>query len=354
MSLHSLGWGDALAAAFLEVSSSDVPLEPARVVRQDRALLRVRTAERELLARPSGRLRHEAGSALELPVIGDWVALEAPPTAREAVIHAVFPRRSLLARRSAGEALEGQAIAANVDRVLLCAALDRPLNLRALERALAVAGDSGATPTVLLTKADLAQDAAAAVEAARAVAPGVEVLAVSAQTGALTPLRALLREGETGVLVGASGAGKSTLVNALTAGARLATGEVRDSDRKGRHTTTHRELVALPEGGLLVDGPGVRELGLWLEDGGLQRAFSDVEALAGQCRFRDCTHRQEPGCAVREGLDPDRLASFDKLAKEQAYLERQASPEGQRAQKQREKALNLAGWEHSRNKRRKR
>lgn len=359
MSIESLGWGPALAQAFSVIQSqSTLPLVSGRVVRQERGLLTVQTSDLALLARPAGRLLHHAHGAESLPTIGDWVALQRPAGEGEALLHAVLPRHSVLMRREAGSEHEGQLIAANLDVVFLVTGLDGNFNPRRIERALTVAWNSGAAPVVVLTKADLHEDVSAVLLEVESLSPGVPVLALSALQGTgIEALRAQLPAGKTGALLGSSGVGKSTLVNRLLGEARLATQAVREEDDKGRHTTTHRELFVLPDGGLLIDGPGMRELGLWGEEEGLEQAFSDILELAGGCRFSDCAHQREPGCAVRAALETgelseERLQSFEKLQREQAYHARQASSAGQREQKRRERIMTLAGWQSSRAKRR--
>ncbi|KFE64219.1 ribosome small subunit-dependent GTPase A [Hyalangium minutum] len=360
VSIESLGWGEDLANAFSQLlSQSPVPLVPGRVVRQERGLLTVQTSERAVLARAAGRLLHQASNVEALPTVGDWVALPPPSGDGEALLHAVIPRRSILKRREAGSEHDGQLIAANLDVVFLVAGLDGNFNPRRIERALTLAWASGAMPVVVLSKADLCLEASERVLEVEALAPGVPVLALSAQQGTgLEELLAQLPAGKTGALLGSSGVGKSTLVNRLLEEARLATQPVRPEDNKGRHTTTHRQLFVLPQGGLLIDGPGMRELGLWGdEEEGLSQAFSDVLVLAEGCRFSDCTHQREPGCAVRGAvetgeLSQERLQSFKKLQREQAYQARQTSSAAQREQKRLEKNRTLAGWEHSRAKRR--
>lgn len=359
MFLESLGWGPSLAHTFAVLTSqSTLPLVAGRVVRQERGLLTVQTPERRYLARPAGRLLHQARGAEALPTIGDWVALVLPSGEGEALLHEVLPRQSVLMRREAGSEHEGQLIAANLDVVFLVAGLDGNFNPRRIERALTVAWNSGAAPVVVLSKADLEPEVSSRVEEVEALAPGVPVLALSAKRGeGLEALRAQLPAGKTGALLGSSGVGKSTLVNQLLGEARLATQEVREEDDKGRHTTTHRELFVLPHGGLLIDGPGMRELGLWGDEEGLEQAFADLQELAEGCRFRDCGHQGEPGCAVREAvktgaLSAERLESFEKLRREQAYHARQTSPTAQREQKRRERILSNAGWQRTRDKRR--
>jgi ribosome biogenesis GTPase / thiamine phosphate phosphatase len=359
LSLESLGWGPDLANAFsLLLSQSNLPLVPGRVVRQERALLTVQTSERALLARASGRLLHHAANAEALPTIGDWVALPPPSGEGETLLHAVLPRRGVLKRREAGSEHEGQLIAANLDVVFLVTGLDGNYNLRRIERALTVAWNSGAMPVVVLSKADLHADVSARVHEVEALAPGVPVLSLSAQQGTgLEELLAQLPAGKTGALLGSSGVGKSTLVNRLLEEARLATQPVRPADDRGRHTTTHRELFVLPHGGLLIDGPGMRELGLWGEEEGLSQAFAEVLALAAGCRFSDCGHGREPGCAVRAAvaageLSQERLQSFEKLQREQAYHARQASSAAQREHKRYERSISLAARQLGRSKRR--
>lgn len=358
-SLVSLGYGPALATAFSDVeASSSLPLVPGRVVRQDRGACRVATASGVLLARPAGRLQHDARLSGEHgPTVGDWVAVTAAAPGSLARIHAVLPRTSLLVRRAAGGVPQGQALAANVDVVLVVAPLDAPLRLRRLERSLALAAACGARGALVLTKADLCVDLPRAVRDAESLGAPVALVAGADEAG-LAQVRALLPPPGTGVLLGPSGAGKSTLVNSLLGEARLATGEVRAADLRGRHTTVRRELVSLPHGALLVDGPGTRELGLWVDEGdALGATFEDVETLAAGCRYRDCSHAHEPGCAVRGAveagaLEPGRLHSWHKLQRERAYAARQADPAAARAHEQRMRRLIAEGWAHSRNKRR--
>ncbi|AGC43937.1 putative ribosome-associated GTPase [Myxococcus stipitatus DSM 14675] len=360
MSLESLGWGPELAQVFSRVvESSSLSLVPGRVVRQERGLLTVQTAERILLVRTAGRLLHNAPGAESLPTVGDWVALQLPSGAGDGMLHAVLPRKSLLMRRGVGREGSGQLIAANLDVVLLVAGLDSNFNPRRIERALAMAWSSGASPAVLLSKADLMEDALSAVQEVEALAPGVPVLALSAWTGeGLDAVRALLPPGKTGALLGSSGVGKSTLVNQLLGEERLATQPVRTEDDKGRHTTTNRELFLLPHGGLLIDGPGMRELGLLGdEEEGVQQTFTDILELADSCRFRDCGHQQEPGCAVRAAvqsgtLPQARLDSYEKLKRERAFHARQTNAAAQHEHRRFERDRTLVGWEVSRAKRR--
>jgi ribosome biogenesis GTPase len=320
--LAELGWDADLAAQF--TPHADRGWVPARVVAEhrDRYVVLDGAAERD--ATLSGRLRHHVHLREELPAVGDWVAID-PGGTGTAAIHGVLPRRGAFLRHAAGETTEAQVLAANVDVALIATAFPADVNGRRIERYLALAWESGAVPVVVLTKADLADDVDAAVRDLRAVAPGIDVVAVSGVTGAgVDALARWLRPGRTAVLLGSSGVGKSTLANRLLGGDALRTGDVR-ADGRGRHTTTHRQLVRLASGALLIDTPGVRELQLWTADSGLDAAFADVEALAAACRFADCRHDAEPGCAVRaaaeEGtLDPERLASWQRLRRELAWL----------------------------------
>lgn len=334
MTLDDYGWAPFFARHFDDFLASSSPLEtdgsrslvPARVVAPGRGLHRLATAVGPVTATVAGRLE----AAGEVPAVGDWVVLD---TSAGPVIRALLPRRTCLRRKVAGARTEEQVLAANVDLALLVLGLDGDFNPRRLERMAVLARSGGAEAAVLLTKADLLagrpDELAARVAAARAAAPGLPVHAVSSVApGGLDPLAPRLAPGRTLVLLGSSGVGKSTLINRLAGRELLATAPVRAGDDRGRHTTTHRELVRLPGGALLVDGPGLREVGLWLdEDDALTESFGDVEEVARGCRFRDCTHRHEPGCAVLRaveegGLDPRRVESLRKLEREAAALER--------------------------------
>ncbi|MDQ3266383.1 MAG: ribosome small subunit-dependent GTPase A [Myxococcota bacterium] len=318
MNLDALGWSEALAKAFATATRGAPPLVAGRITRQERGTYYVETEKGTLIARLPGRLRHRASDPLDLPAVGDWVALSV--VSDPALVHQILPRSSLLARKAVEDrAGEVQIIAANVDRVLIVEAIDVPVNPARLERLLAFARESGAEPLLVLNKADLAPDPVAAVARARELVGDARVLSISAKSGeGMEAVRALLPSARTGILVGSSGAGKSTIANALLGEARQATTEVREGDARGRHTTTHREMFVLPNGALLIDGPGMREFGLWLAEGALGETFPEVEALAQQCRFSDCSHQIEPGCAVRAAIEagtlpPERLAGFLKL-----------------------------------------
>jgi ribosome biogenesis GTPase / thiamine phosphate phosphatase len=327
--LQKLGWTSSFEEAFR--SFREDGLTPGRVSAGFTHLYRVLTGEGELLAEVAGRFRHQACGPADFPAVGDWVALEPRPDEGRATIHAVLPRKSAFVRKAAGDTAHGQVLAANLDTVFLVAGLDGDFNPRRIERALVPAWESGAAPVVLLNKADLFADADADREARRAameaVAPGVPVHVVSGRRGdGMEALAPYLGPGCTVALLGSSGVGKSTIVNRLLGEERQRTAEVREHDQRGRHTTTYRELIVLPGGALLVDTPGLREIQLWAgEEEGLHRAFDDVARLAVGCRFRDCRHRGEPGCAVLAavaagGLSEERLASHRKLEAELRHL----------------------------------
>jgi ribosome biogenesis GTPase len=319
--LEDLGWSDRWKSLFGTVQKND--LTPGRVVRVDRGAVTVETAGEQTPAVVPGSLdpRGESGP----PAVGDWVALDG--AADTAVVRAILPRTGSLVRRRPGEADREQAVAANVDVVLIVESVERGPNPRRIERAAALSWDGRATPVVVLTKIDLIDDPSAPIEKAREGAPFVDIVALSAVSDeGLDELRSHLGPGITAVMLGPSGVGKSTLANRLLGAERLAVSHVRAGDAKGRHTTTHRELVVLPSGGCLFDTPGVCELGLWLGTDAVDTAFPEIEKVSAGCRFRDCRHESEPGCAVNEAvaagsIDPKRLASYHRLRREAEHLD---------------------------------
>ena len=354
-SLASLGWDAGWTSAFAPHAAEGH--RPARVVAVHRETSVVRDGDGTLSASVSGSFRFEALAASDFPTVGDWVAVDA-----NGVIVAVLPRRTMFKRMAADASrlLSGlddeQVMASNVDVALLVAGLDNDFNLRRIERYLAVAWSSEIRPVVVLNKADLADDVDGRVVAVQAVAPGVDIVPVSAWTGqGLDDLRAHLRAGTTAAILGSSGVGKSTLVNALLGEDRQATASVRGSDSRGRHTTTHRELFELPGGALLVDTPGIRSLEVLGAEAGLETAFDEVAEIAAACRFSDCSHEGEPGCAVRvaiaEGrLDESHLASFRKLEREQARTVRQEDPRARAADRRKWKLIHKSVNDHMRRK----
>ena len=334
MNLESLGWDESFADAFRPFEQNGYT--PARVAVQHRSEYVIYTQHGELRAELSGRLRHED----DPPAVGDWVAVAAREEEGRATVHAVLPRRSAFTRKVAWAETKPQVVAANVDVVFVVCGLDANYNIRRVERYMTLAWESGAQPVVLLTKADLCDDAAARVFEVESVAYGVPVHAVSAPRGdGVETVRSYVPHGRTAALLGSSGVGKSTLVNALVGEDLLATREIRE-DGRGRHTTTHRQLVPLPDGGLVLDTPGMRELQLWDADEGLHAAFTDLDALASECRFANCAHGREPGCAIRAALadgslDLERFESWRKLQRE---LERLARKQDGRARSEARKA----------------
>ena len=324
--LRQLGWDDAFARAF---EALDEPgTVPARISVAHNHLYRLFTAGGESLAEATGRLRHRAAESAALPAVGDWVAAAVSGAEPKASIRAVLPRRTAFARKAAGDPTKRQVVAANVDVVLLVSGLDGNFNVRRIERYLMAAADGGVTPVVVLNKADLSDDPAARVAEVRAVAGDVPIHVTDCVANAgLDAVERYLSAGRTLAFLGSSGVGKSTLINRLLGSDRQRTQSVRMTDSRGRHTTVYRELIVRPAGGLIIDTPGMRELQSWDADRALEDAFADVEALAEDCRFRDCRHVAEPRCAVRaavgEGrLAPSRLAHYHRLRAEREALER--------------------------------
>lgn len=299
-----------------------------RVAREDREAYVVYGAGRAWRASVSGGFRHRARARADFPAVGDWVIVQPRRGEAKAVIQALLPRRTAVSRKQAGEVVDAQVIAANVDILLLCMGLDGDFNVRRIERYLTLAYQSGARPVVLLTKSDACADVARAVDEVRAAAMGVDVWSVSIHEPAtIAPVRDLLSEGTTAALIGSSGVGKSSLINAVFGGEVMATGGVRESDSRGRHTTTHRQLLLVPGGGVIIDTPGMREIQLWGEESGLDSSFSDIETLAERCRFRDCGHVSEPGCAVQAALESGELdgGRYRSYRKQQGELRRLAA-----------------------------
>jgi ribosome biogenesis GTPase len=342
--LERLGWSDFFRE---QLGSESGGRLVARVVEEQRGAYRV-AGDFNGWAEVSGRVRHDARSAADFPAVGDWVCITAPSGAERALIHKRLERRSTISRKAAGRSVEEQVVAANVDTIFLVTALAGDLNPRRIERYLAVVREAGATPVVLLNKTDLSTSAAHDVEALRVRLPFVDVLSISARTGeGLDALGSYLTPAATVALIGSSGVGKSTLVNRLLGRDLLKTAETRDADGRGRHTTTSRNLVELPGGALLIDTPGMRELQPWADETSVAETFEDIAELAGHCRFTNCAHATEPGCAVLAAiaqgtLDASRLEHYRHLGREIAFEERKRDKAAEAEQKRRWKKIHQA------------
>jgi ribosome biogenesis GTPase len=342
LTLEQLGWNAAWAARFVEHERAGYVA--GRISAEHRELYEFYCDGSSGSAAIGGKLRHEAAGRADLPAVGDWVALRTSATG-PAVIDAVLPRANKISRKLAGKTPGEQVLAANLDTLFLVTSFNRDLNPRRIERYLAAASAWQVDVVVVLNKSDLCDRPDEVVADLGGLVGGAGVHAVSALTGdGLSALAGYLGTGRTVSLVGSSGVGKSTLLNRLLGESRMAAREIRADDDRGRHTTTHRQMLPLPQGGLVIDNPGMRELQLWDEDVNLADAFADVAALAARCRFSDCRHEQEPGCAVQEaiqdGLLPaERYANFGKLQRELAYLESQQDDDVRRQRKDRERRI---------------
>jgi ribosome biogenesis GTPase len=340
MSLHFLGWNERLQRDLERLRlSSNTALTPARVVIEHRGAYDLLSQNGSLTAELTGRLRHAAVDKRDLPAVGDWVVLD--PDGR---IDALLPRHSAFIRKAAGMRTEPQVIAANVDVVCIVTSANSDFNPRRIERYMAAIVDSGSRPLLVINKTDLGDDVDALVASLGAAGATLPVARVSAlERRGLEQLLPHLGEHATIALVGSSGVGKSTLANWLLAREALATGAIREHDERGRHTTTHRELIPLPAGGALIDTPGMREFAPWSDDADLGASFADVEAIMSRCRFVDCQHQGQPGCAVEQALasgeiEAARLEHYDKLQRELAHLRERGSVAAKRAQKRQGKA----------------
>ncbi|SPE35504.1 putative ribosome biogenesis GTPase RsgA 2 [Candidatus Sulfopaludibacter sp. SbA6] len=349
MHLESLGADSAIFGAFQTYAAQGLIL--GRVATAQRDQYRLYTEIAELPAEPSGALWYRAPDRASMPVVGDWVAARMVAS-EQAIVEAVLPRRSCFSRRAAGRREEEQPLAANIDLVFLVCGLDGDFNLRRIERYLTLAAESGASPVVVLNKADVCDHLPARLAETAAVAGGAPVVPLSARQGdGLDSLTAFLAPGRTVALLGSSGVGKSTIVNLLLGEERLRTAEVRSPDSRGRHTTTHRELVPLAQGGALIDTPGMRELQLWAGQESVGRAFEEIAEIGANCRYRDCSHSGEQGCAVAQALDDgsitrERWESYRKLLGEARRHEQMTDRLAAQEQKRKLKAMHRAQKEH--------
>lgn len=355
--LARLGWNDSFEAHFKNYQNQVPTVLPGRVAAEHPGRYKVYTALKEVLASVRGKLRFEATGREDFPAVGDWVALRQVPGEDSATILGVLPRQSKFSRQAPGGGTHEQIVAANVQTVLIVTALNQDYNLRRIERYLSLAWESCAQPVLVLSKSDLCAQTERRMAEVVAIAPGVPAHALSALNDegveSLTPY---LLPGRTLALLGSSGAGKSTLLNHLAGKAHQRVHAVRDGDDRGRHTTTHRELIRLPGGAMVIDTPGMRELALWDAAGGFQQTFEDVAALVDACRFRDCQHGNEPGCAVagalaEERLAPGRLQSYLKLQRELAHQLRRQDAQSRRLEKTRWKQVSKMATEIARLKR---
>ncbi len=297
-----------------------------RILSQERGVYRLISETGEQLAEVSGKFRHNAKSSADFPAVGDFVFIDCNSNQGHAVIHGILPRKSAFIRKAAGTGNTEQVVAANIDTAFICMSLNNDFNIRRLERYLAVAWDSGATPVIVLTKSDLCSELDGYIDKVEQNAVGTDIVVTSAmEQDGYKKLLPYIQDGKTVALIGSSGVGKSTLINRLLGENRLETNGLRNDD-KGRHTTTRRELFLLKQGGMVIDTPGMRELGLWDIDDGLDKSFADIETLATMCRFNNCSHTSEPDCAVKQAvekgeLSKDRLQSYHKLKAENRYAE---------------------------------
>ncbi len=324
--LEELGWNLFFQKHFqmLKIPGS----VPARISSESKSLYRVYSQYGELTVKISGKLRYRVGIESPHPAVGDWVVIKPRINEKTGIIHSILPRKSNFSRKVAGERTQEQVVASNIDTVFIVSGLDggRNFNLRRIERYLTLAWNSGASPVVVLNKMDLCPDIGPYVQKVEAIATDIPIHSVSAKERiGLDALRKYLTKGNTAAFLGSSGVGKSALINSLLGADRQETREVREDDRMGRHTTTRRELILLPGGGVVIDTPGMRELQMWVGEDDLQDTFYDIAILSQRCRFQDCTHNTEPDCAVRDAvatgaLDSARLESYRKLKNELSYL----------------------------------
>jgi ribosome biogenesis GTPase len=346
MRLEQLGWSNFFAHSFVPYGAAGYKV--GRVALEHKQTYLLYTEQGEIAAEVTGKFRYQVTSSQDFPAVGDWVVVRIPVGTERATIHQVLPRKNKFSRQAAGAKTTEQLVATNIDTIFLVSSLDGDFNLRRLERYLVLAWESGANPVILLNKADLCDRVEPHVLAVEAIALGIPILVLSAaQQQGLEALQPYLQLEQTVAILGSSGVGKSTIANQLLGMEVQTIQAVRQQDDKGRHTTTHRQLIPLASGGCIIDTPGMRELQLWSAADGLQETFADIEKLAQQCRFRDCQHTTEPSCAVQGGikqglLDQARFLSYQKLQKELHYATRKQDQGAQLAEKARWKKIHKA------------
>ncbi|HEY9666308.1 MAG TPA: ribosome small subunit-dependent GTPase A [Coleofasciculaceae cyanobacterium] len=343
MNLKDLGWSSFFQKNFESHCQEGYTI--GRVVLEHKHVYILYTEQGEFSAEVTGKMRYQASGRQDFPAVGDWVVISLREGENRATIHTVLPRKSKFSRKIVGAITEEQLVATNIDTVFLITGLDGDFNLRRIERYLILVWESGANPVIILNKADLCDDVEQRRQQVESIAQGVPIIVLSAvKNQGIATLIPYLTKGQTVALLGSSGVGKSTLTNQLMGKVVQAVQEVRHSDNRGKHTTTHRELLVLPSGGLLIDTPGMREIQIWAGDEGLQETFADINMLARQCRFHDCQHSLEPGCAVQQALedgtlDYQRLLNYQKLQKELSYLTRKQDQKASLAEKERWKKV---------------